>query len=67
MSDFIYGPGGIGKTFVPPPPPIIVSSWDDCKKAIKILGTNSNRTFILACDTWADYHKIINKITKENN
>ena len=67
MSDSIYGPGGIGKIPKSVPLPIVISSWDDCKQAIKILDTNSNRTFILACDTWADYHKIINKITKENN
>ena len=67
MSDSIYDPGGIGKTPKPLPLPIVVSSWDDYKKAIKILGLNN---FDFRCNSWDDFYKIskaLNKITKENN
>ena len=67
MSDSIYGLGGIGKTPETISMPIVVSSWDDYKKAIKILGLNN---FNFSCNSWEDFHKInktINKIIKENN
>lgn len=67
MSTSIYGSEGIGKTPKPLPLPIVVSSWDDYKKAIKILGLNN---FNFCCNSWEDFYKInktINKITKENN
>lgn len=62
-----YGPGGIGKIPKSVPLPIVVSSWDDYKKAIKILGLNN---FNFCCNSWEDFYKInktLNKITKETN